>query len=428
MDHVRLALALAAAAACLNAWVGPDARAATRTLVVEAGKHARACVPMSVDLPVEAAKAKLVDQATGKEVPCQLAAGKLWWILDELAAGAAKTYTVESGADSSGDPKAVSLKESDTKIDITVAGQPFTTYHFGERLDWGKEILRPCFFPVLGPDQTPMTRAYPLVKDPPKDGSHDHPHHTSLWVAHGAVNGVDDWSISAGKKDKDGKITGAAGRQLHRGFDAVVSGPVFGEFRERLDWTTADRKPILAEVRTARFYRLPGTIRLLDLAVTFIARYGAVLFGDTKEGGLIATRMRDEFCDDKADRAKLGKDGILINAQGLRAGKAWGKRSEWVDCSGLVGERRYGYAIFDTPGNFRFPTYWHARTYGLVTANPFGIREFDRASGQKGDHTLPEGQELTFRYRVCFHVGDAQEAQVAARYADYAEPPRAEWK
>jgi len=409
-------------------WPGSQAPAATRTLVVEAGKQARACLPMSIDLPVEATKAKLADQATGKEVPCQVAAGKLWWVLDELAADATKTYTVELGTDSSGDASAVSLKQSDTEIDIAIEGKPFTTYHFGEKLDWGKELLRPCFFPVLGPDQTPMTRSFPLVKDLPKGGTADHPHHTSLWVAHGLVNGVDNWSISAGKKDKEGKVTGAAGRQLHRGFDAVVSGPVFGEFRERLDWVSADGKPVVAETRTARVYRLMGPVRMLDLVVTFIARYGRVVFGDTKEGGILATRMRDEFRDDQAEKQKLGKEGILVNAQGLRGPKTWGKRSEWVDMSGLVGERRYGYAIFDTPGNPRYPTYWHARTYGLVTANPFGIHEFDKASGEKGDLALDEGKELTFRYRVYFHVGDAAEARIADRCADYAEPPKAEWR
>jgi len=425
---MRRSLFAAALMLLLGVCASSGARAASRTLVVEAGKQARASVPMSIGLPAEAAKAKLVDQATGKEVPCQIAAGKLWWVLDELAAGATKTYTVDLGAESSGDPNAVSFKQSDPKIDITIDGQPFTTYHFGEKLDWGKPLWRPCFFPVLGPDQTPMTRSYPLVQDPPKGGTADHPHHTSLWVAHGLVNGTDNWSISAGKKDKEGKIAGAAGRQLHRGFDAVAGGPVFGEFRERLDWVAADGQPVVAEARTARVYRLMGPVRMLDLVVTFIARYGRVVFGDTKEGGILAMRMRDEFRDDQGEKQKLGKDGILVNAQGVRGLRAWGKRSEWVDCSGLVGERRYGFAIFDTPGNPRYPTYWHARTYGLVTANPFGIREFDKASGEKGDLTLEEGKELTFRYRVYFHVGDAAQSAVADRFADYAEPPKATWK
>jgi hypothetical protein len=396
-----LALVLAAAPAA-------TALAATKTLVVEAGKYARASVPMSIALPDGTTKAKMMEGA--KEVPCQVLDGKLWWILDDLAAGAAKTYAVELGADSAADAKAVEAKQDNQTLEIAIDGRPFTTYCFGNPKIGPTQIRRPYFHPVLGPDQTEMTRAWPLVEDAPPGVAKDHPHHTSLWVAFGEVNKTDNWWADA-----------KAGWQLHRGFDAVTSGRVVGGFRETLDWTTAAREPNLAEVRTVRVYRLPPALRVLDLEVAYQAKYGQVVFGDTKEGGPCAARVRQEFVSEKGGR------GRLVNAQGLAGAALWGKKSEWVDCSGPVEGKTCGFAIFDTPGNLRYPTRWHSRPYGLHAPNSFGAAAFEKGA-ERGDYTLEAGKNLTLRWRLYFHAGDEKEGQVAARYADYAEPPKAEWK
>jgi len=171
-----------------------------------------------------------------------------------------------------------------------------------------------------------------------------------------------------------------------------------------------------------RVYRLPDTARLLDIDICFRATAGKVVFGDTKEGGLCAARMRTEF---QAD-AK-GREGRLVNSEGRTGEAAWGKKALWVDCSGLVDGKRLGFALFDAPGNLRHPGTWHARTYGLLTANPFGLQAFDKAA-EKGDYTLEAGKEMTQRYRVYFHPGDEAEARVADRFADFASPPKAAWK
>ena len=179
----------------------------------------------------------------------------------------------------------------------------------------------------------------------------------------------------------------------------------------------------MAETRTARVYNLPDTARMLDLEIVFEAKYGEVKFGDTKEGGICSTRMRPEFRHDK----RYFKAGLLINDGGKQGGAAWGQKAAWVDASGDVKGKRYGFAIFDAPTNLRHPTTWHARTYGLLTANPFGLRHFTRGK-ERGDYTLDAGKTLTFRYRVYFHPGGPKEAKVAERFADYATPPAAAWK
>ncbi|MEM8712264.1 MAG: DUF6807 family protein, partial [Planctomycetota bacterium] len=63
---------------------------------------------------------------------------------------------------------------------------PITTLHCGP------DVRVPHFWPLHGPGGVEMTRAFPMEKGRPGESS-DHPHHRSLWVAHGDVNGHDFW-------------------------------------------------------------------------------------------------------------------------------------------------------------------------------------------------------------------------------------------
>ena len=80
---------------------------------------------------------------------------------------------------------------------------------------------------------------------------------------------------------------------------------------------------------------------------------------------------------------------------------------------------RIGIAIFDHPENPRHPTWWHVRDYGLFSANPFGVHDFEKKPKHTGDYTLEAGKSLTFRYRFYYHEGDEVQAKVAERYSDY---------
>ena len=69
-------------------------------------------------------------------------------------------------------------------LDVHLNGELFTTYHHAA--NHNKLFL----YPVIGPTGKGMTRGYPMVSDIPGE-KHDHPHHKSIHVAHGDVNGVD---------------------------------------------------------------------------------------------------------------------------------------------------------------------------------------------------------------------------------------------
>ncbi|MEQ1752482.1 MAG: DUF6807 family protein, partial [Prosthecobacter sp.] len=118
---------------------------------------------------------------------------------------------------------------------------------------------------------------------------------------------------------------------------------------------------------------------------------------------------------------ELGKGtGHIISSEGLTDEAAWGKRATWVDYYGTVGGKAVGVAMLNHPSSFRHPTPWHVRTYGLFTANPFGLSQL-KVQEATGAMTLKKGEKITLRHRFVFHDGDEKSAQIAEAYAEYAK-------
>ena len=371
---------------------------AKKRMLVAAGPRARHNVPMRVPIS-RCTKAKLIDEATKQPVPCQVVRGELCWMVDHIPPGKEKAYIVETGRGSRLKVFGVEATRKGSAFAFTVAGRPFTTYNFGKR--WA----RPFFHPVLGPDLVPMTRGYPIVEGVPGETT-DHHHHKSIWVAHGDVNGVDDWSESEGH-----------GRQVSRRIKEVVEGPVVAVVRQDLSWVSSRGRKACEEEREIRVHNTAPDQRIVDLVVTFRAKPGKVVFGDTKEGGICSVRVASSMDGSRGGRIENSYGGV-------GEAETWGRRAVWCDYSGVVNGKLVGIAVFDTPGNLRYPTYWHVRDYGLMTANPFGISHFAPESGERGDYELAKGGELRFAYRIFMHMGSAATARIRDKYHDYINPPR----
>ncbi len=296
------------------------------------------------------------------------------------------------------EPKAlasIQLTEEEGAVRIDRDGMLLTRYCFAG-------VPRPFLYPLIGPSGLGVTRNFPMGEEEGEEK--DHPHHRSLWFSFGSVNGVDFWA----EDDKSGRIE-------HVSFTDKVTGPVFAALSTENRWVAPDGTVVCSDVRTVRVYGVREDV-VLDFDLTLRASHGELTLGDTKEG-MFAVRVA-ETMRVKGPVAK----GHLVNSKGLRDGAAWGKRAQWCDYVGPVGEDTIGVAIFDHPGNFRHPTYWHVRDYGLFAVNPFGLHDFENRHDEPhlGDHVVPEGESLTFRYRVLVHRGDTVEAKVADQYEAYA--------
>lgn len=291
--------------------------------------------------------------------------------------------------------RGVHITQREDRLEIDLNGKHFTDYFF-------KDVPRPYYYPVMGPGESPMTRDWPMKNSP--DEEHDHPHHRSLWFAHGSVNGIDFWSEARNY----GKI-------VHESFSEIQSGSKVGVIKSKDNWMSPAGKRVCSDERTVRIYAPEADdSRILDFEITLKATDGDVVFGDTKEGTM-ACRLAETM----RLKGKTGH-GHIINSGGIRDDETWGKRAEWCDYYGPVDGKTVGVAIFDHPENPRHPNWWHVRDYGLFAANPFGRHDFEKLKDTAaGNFTIPAGKSVTFRYRFYFHPGDDQNARVAEKYRQY---------
>jgi hypothetical protein len=290
----------------------------------------------------------------------------------------------------------VTVERSEKGAVVKIDGQPFAEY-------LTRSGHQPAVWPIIGPTGQPMTRSYPA--GPTLAGEMtDHPHHHSLWFTHGDVNGKDFWRSNEESR-QDNQI-------VHREFVTTESGET-GKIVTRNDWI-ADDKKVCEDERTLVF-GADQYGRYIDFLVTIVASEGDVTFGETKEGAF-GVRMSAPLTVDSHEGAHI------VNSRGQVDDKAWGMFAEWVDDYGPVDGEVVGLAMFSDPKNFRHPTRWHARTYGLLAANPFGDGEFapDDSQPKQGAKTIAQGEKLPLHYRIYLHSGDPKQANIAAAFRAFA--------
>lgn len=300
-------------------------------------------------------------------------------------------------------PAQVVLKQADGKLSVDIGGKPF-----GE-LFFGPETRKPYFHPMRSASGKQVTRSYPMLPAEQAKAlgeAVDHPHHQGLSFTYAEVNGYNYWaSDSTQLNDKSGRI------RLRR----VVS--VKGSAaRMEFEWLDPQGKPILLEDRTMTFAGT-ATERTVDFDFRFNA-LTAVTFSDTKEG-MFNMRLAAGLEEPQPKSPKSpARTGVMTSSAGCRTEKeCWGKRAAWMDVSGDLEGEKLGVAIFDHPGNPKHPTYWHARSYGLFAANPFGERDYTGDKTRDGSMTLKQGDQMRFRYRVLIHP---VEAAMEAAYQKWA--------
>ncbi len=310
------------------------------------------------------------------------------------------------------------VEKSDRAVTFKIDGELFTEYVLGG------EGNKPYFWPVIGPDGKAMTRAYPM-KDVPGE-KQDHPHHRSFYFGHQFINNIDTWHELATLKEK------AKGDEQKLAASLKILGKTEVSKIQRAEslgdhailetsnvYRDSEGKPMLEDDRTFTLRVDPATgARLIDVVLTFRGTEETVTLSDAKDAGF-SIRVAHSICVE----AKEG--GRIATSEGKFDGEAWGTRAKWCDFNGPIDGKTMGVAILNHPSSFRYPTPWHARTYGLFTANPFGLKSVAKEETD-GAVVLKKGESFTLRYRVIFHRGDEKAADIEKAFTAYAaEPPAA---
>ena len=289
----------------------------------------------------------------------------------------------------------VKFTQQADRILVEIGHKPYTSFFLAPGGN------KPYIYPLSTASGLVVTRHFPMETFPGE--TTDHPHHRGLFFSHGDVNGYNFWATEPGSKDAN------KARMVFKKVLEAKGGAKSGTIRVLFEGEDPQGKPILTETRTITFHSDPQ-LRIIDYEIQ-VGALEKLTFGDTKEG-TFGIRLATSMTEDKGGR--------MTNAEGKETEKnVWGKRSPWVDYVGQVDGQTVGVAIFDNPSNPRYPTYWHARAYGLFAANPFGVRDFTGDKSLDGSMTIEPGQTLRFRYRVVIHPGDTQASKIAELYKEY---------
>lgn len=289
---------------------------------------------------------------------------------------------------------------SQDKIDVFIGNKIFTSFLYPDSLE------KPVLFPVHAANGTIVTRGFPLNTQPGEPT--DHPHHAGIWFTYENVNGLDFWNnsyaIPAEKKNLYGWIR----------TDKIIeiSSGIHGTIVYHANWTNQQKKILLEETTHLKF---SGTAhqRIID-RTTVLTADTLVNFADAKDGlyGIrlahalqIPENKDQEFKDNKGNITVVKKvndsiaNGNYLTSEGKKGNEAWSTRGRWCNVYGKMGNDSISIAIIDHPENPNYPTFWHARGYGLFAANPLGEKIFTNGESSK-NLQLQKGKSVTFRYRI----------------------------
>jgi hypothetical protein len=313
-------------------------------------------------------------------------------------------------------------RPADRRVDVLIGGQPFTSYIYPASLK------KPVLYPIRSAGGAVVTRGFPLE---PRPGERtDHPHHVGHWFNYGDVNGYDFWGHSS---DTPAENLPKMGMIVHKEVAHIGSGAEHGDLAVKADWVVPGSMLLREETRFV-FSGASGR-RLIDRITTWTAADKPVTFNDTKEGafGIRVARALEQpsqepeiFVNARGEKETVprldntGVTGRYIGSDGKTGDAVWGTRGPWMGLTGVVDKQNVTLAIFDHPSNHGYPTYWHARGYGLFAANPFGRQGYDPKQ-ERATLTLRPGESVTFRHRILVLDGQLTREQLQEEHDRYVK-------
>ncbi len=310
---------------------------------------------------------------------------------------------------------------AEKKIDVMADGKLFTSFC------WYDNVYKPILYPVYASSGTEITRGFPL--NPREGESTDHRHQVGIWLNYGNVNGLDFWGNGS-----EGKWGVRSGEIKHLNIEKMSVENGIASLISNESWVDSVGNEILSE-KTEYHFMASGSTRIIDRITILTATKDTVKFKDTKEGmfGIRVARqlqlptkedivLRESGGGTTTVRALTNDDitGNYRSSEGITGDAVWSTRAKWMDLYGNIGDEKISLVVCDHPKNQSYPTYWHARGYGLFSANPLGAYDFTQGR-ETLNFMIPAGKSTTFRYRVIVNSGaDLTDSEINSYSDDFA--------
>lgn len=277
-----------------------------------------------------------------------------------------------------------SLQRYDGNATIELDGKPIADYVWND-----EAVRRPYLRHLRTPSGIQVTRNQPPVAGSDID---DHPtFHPGVWTAFGDLSGVDFWRGKGLVRQLEFRVVPSGGGNL-------------AAFEVRNAYE-GDGRTVCHENVAVKFFSIDDGY-VVEWASTFHPMEKGLTFGDQEEMGF-GLRV--------ASPLAVVRGGEIINSDGARNGKeAWGKQADWCAYRGTLDGRHVGLLLVPDPRNFR-RSWFHARDYGLLVANPFGQRAFTKSESSRV--VVEPGESLTLRFAVVvFDTPPDRQADLAKAY------------
>jgi hypothetical protein len=298
------------------------------------------------------------------------------------------------------DSKPVAFTEGDGRLTVAVDGLPIAVYCYKDA-----RITRPFFTHVRAPNGMQVTRHHPPIEG--QDLVDHDTFHPGIWMSFGDISGSDYWRIMA-------PVRHVKFVERPKGGDGKGTFAVRNKYLDQKD----PSKVVCEEVARYTFLTRPeGYLIIWDSTFSSDKEFA---FGDQEEMGLgfrVATPLRVEK---KSEGDLPPGNGTIVDSEGRKNGdEVWGNSADWCDYSGTIAGQHVGITLFCHPKNFR-PSWFHARDYGLLEANPFGRQAFGK--GDKSSVAIKPGETMRLRYGVLLHAGQpGSKPDLKSAYTDYVE-------
>ena len=354
-----------------------------------------------------------VDGNTRSEVPCQLEPGnspRLWWIPDRKTSenGDRRFILIRDSAFISGneiiaemEPKALIIRRHNQKVLQYNVAEVFPP-------DTVNPIFRRSAFihPLWSPSGNILTRI-----NPP-----DHRHHVGIWNPWTKTrfegHTTDFWNLAEGQ-----------GTVKFGGFNALISGPVYGGFQvrqEHIDFQCkGGDKTVMNEVWNVRIWNIGSyaglKVWLWDLTTTLsCATSSSVMLEAYRYGGGIGFRANEEWTN---------KNSWVLTSEGKDRKDADGSRARWCDVGGAFeGKGTSGILFMSNPANREYPE--PMRVWPENANGGRGDLFFEFCPIRNRSWELIPGNEYVLRYRMLVYDGKI-DAQLAERlWNDFSNPPQ----